>query len=65
LILDYARVTIADAQGASACACPRHAVAALDDISGGRVDWVDSKGLNEHERMAIELAEERSRLSAS
>jgi len=30
-----------------------------------RVDRPDSKGLNEHERMAIELAEERSRLSAS
>jgi hypothetical protein len=41
------------------------AVAALDGISGACVDWVDSKGLNEHEGMAIELAEERSRLSAS
>jgi hypothetical protein len=61
----YARVTIADAQRASARACPRHAVAALDGISGAGVDWLDSKGLNEHERMAIELAEERSRLSAS
>jgi hypothetical protein len=61
----YARVTIADAQGASARACPRHAVAALDGTSGARVDWVDSKGLNERERMAIELAKERSRLSAS
>ena len=59
----YARVTIADAQGASARACPRHAVAALDGISGAHVGC--SKGLNEHERMAIELAEERSRLSAS
>lgn len=34
-------------------------------FSGARVDWVDAKGLNEHERMAIELAEKRSRLSAS
>jgi hypothetical protein len=61
----YARVTIADAQGASARACPRHAVAALDGISGARVDWVDSKGVNEHELVAIELDGERSRLSAS
>jgi hypothetical protein len=52
-------------RGASARACPRHAVAALDGISGARVDWVDSKGLTEHERMAVELAGERSRLSAS
>jgi hypothetical protein len=51
--------------GSQRRACPRHAVAALDGISGARVDWVDSKGLNEHGRMAIELAAERSTLSAS
>jgi hypothetical protein len=44
--------------------CPRHAVAALDGITGGRVDWADSKALNEWERTALELSEERSKLSA-
>jgi hypothetical protein len=61
----YARVTIADSDGATARSCPRHAVAALDGITGGQVDWADSKGLNEWERKALELSEERSRLSAS
>jgi hypothetical protein len=37
-------------------------VAALNRIIGGRVDWSDSKGLNEWERLAVELAEERSQL---
>ena len=41
---------------------PRHAVAALDGISRGCVDWPDSKGLNQWERTALELAEERSQL---
>ena len=58
----YARVTISDAQGDSDRACPRHAVAALDGITGAHVDWSDSKGLNQWERMALELAEERSQL---
>jgi hypothetical protein len=58
----YARVTIVDAEGASARACPRHAVAALNAITGAHVDWADSKGLNEWEREALELAEERSQL---
>jgi hypothetical protein len=58
----YARVTITDAEGASARGCPRHAVAALGGISGARVDWPDSKGLNQWERKALELAEERSQL---
>jgi hypothetical protein len=58
----YARVTIVDAEGTSARACPRHAVAALNGITGARVDWPDSKGLNEWERNALELAEERSQL---
>jgi hypothetical protein len=36
-------------------------VAALDGITRGQVDWPDSKGLNQWERAALELAEERSR----
>jgi len=60
----YARVTIMDSEGASARACPRHAVAALDGIAGAHVDWTDSKGLNEWERKALELSEEQSKLSA-
>jgi hypothetical protein len=57
---DYARVTIADATGDSARACPRHAVAALDGVDGARVDWADTRGINEFERKALELAEEIS-----
>jgi len=60
----YARVTIADSQGATARGCPRHAVAALDGITGAHVDWDDSKGLNQWEHKALELSEERSKLSA-
>ncbi len=45
--------------------CPRHAVAALNGIADAHVDWADSKGLNEWERRALELSEERSRFSAS
>jgi hypothetical protein len=60
----YARVTIADAEGDIARGCPRHAVAALDGITGARVDWADSRGLNEHERQALELSEERGQLAA-
>jgi hypothetical protein len=40
----YARVTIIDAEGDTARGCPRHAVAALDGITGARVDWADSRG---------------------
>lgn len=58
----YARATIVNAEGASARACPRHAVAALNGITGAHVDWPDSKGLNEWERKALELAEERNQL---
>jgi len=58
----YAHVTIVDAEGASARACPAHAVAALNGITGAHVDWPDSKGLSECERKALDLAEERSRL---
>jgi hypothetical protein len=61
----YARVTIVDSEGATGRGCPRHAVAALDGTSRARVDWPDSKSLNQWERAALELAEERSRLSAS
>ena len=57
-----ARVTIMDSAGASARACPRHAVAALGGITGAHVDWTDSRGLNEWERKALELSEERSKL---
>jgi hypothetical protein len=60
----YARVTITDAEGTTARGCPRHAVAALNGIASARVDWADSKGLNEWERQALELAEERSKLSS-
>ena len=42
--------------------CPRHAVAALDGIAGAHVDWADSKGINEYERTALDLTEERSQL---
>jgi hypothetical protein len=58
----YARVTFVDAERASARACPRHAVAALDGTTRAHVDWADSKGLNESERKALELSEERNRL---
>jgi len=34
----------------------------LDSISRARVDWPDSKGLNQWERTALELAEERNQL---
>jgi hypothetical protein len=37
----------------------RHAVAALNGITGAHVDWADSKGLNAWERKALELREER------
>jgi hypothetical protein len=60
----YARVTITDTGGDTARGCPRHAVAALDGITGARVDWADSRGLNEHERQALELSEERSQFAA-
>jgi hypothetical protein len=59
-----ARVTIAESEGATARGCPRHALAALSGIIGARVDWADSKGLNEWERKALELSGERSKLSA-
>jgi hypothetical protein len=58
----YARVTITDAEGTTARGCPRHAVAALNGLTGAHVDWADSKGLNQWERQALELAEERSKL---
>jgi len=60
----YARVTIVDSEGTTARGCPRHAVAALDGITGAHVAWADSKGLNEWDCKALELAEERSKLSA-
>jgi hypothetical protein len=51
---------VIDLDGESARGCARHAVQALNGITGLRVDWDDSRGLNEYERSAIELAEERS-----
>ena len=59
----YARVTVTDLDGESARGCARHAVQALNGVIGLRVDWHSSRGLNEYERRAIELAEERSRLA--
>jgi hypothetical protein len=59
----YARITITDSEGAAARGCPRHAVAALNGITGAHVDWADSKGLNKWERKALELSEERSQLA--
>lgn len=62
LRLDDLRLTILDAEGTSARVCPRHALAALNGITGAHVNWPDSKGLNEWERKALKLAEERSQL---
>jgi hypothetical protein len=59
----YARVSVTDLTGESARGCARHAVQALNGIIGLRVEWESSRGLNEHERRAIELAEDRSRLA--
>ena len=52
-----------DTEAPSARACPRHAVAALDGITGARVDWTDSRGLNEWERTALELSGAQRRLA--
>jgi hypothetical protein len=57
----YARVTLTDATGDTARGCPRHALAALDGITGARVDWADTRGLNQYERAALELAEDTAR----
>ncbi len=46
-------VTITGAEGDTARGCPRHAVAVLDGITGARVDWADSRGLNEHETTVL------------
>jgi len=59
----YARVTVIDLDSESVRGCARRAVQALNGITGLRVDWDDSRGLNEYERSAIELAEERSCLA--
>lgn len=42
---------------------PSHLLPALNGLTGARVDWADFKGLNEWERKALELAEERHNLS--
>ena len=49
--------------GASARACPRHAVAALDGITGAHVDWADSRGLSQWERKALGAVRGRSKLA--
>jgi len=59
----YARVTIVDADGERARACPAHAIAGLEGITGAHVDWADTKGLNEWETAALNLTEERARLA--
>ena len=59
----YTRVTIMDSEGASVRACPRHAAAALDGITGAHVDWTDSRGLNQRERTALELVRGTSKLA--
>jgi hypothetical protein len=61
----YARVTIEDASGQRERVCPRHAVQALNGLAGARVLWDDTKGINEHEATALQLAEERSQLPPS
>ena len=58
----YARVTIVDTERTSTRACPRHALDALNGITGAQVNWPDSMGFNEWEPRALELAEERSQL---
>jgi hypothetical protein len=60
----YARVTIADTEGDTARACPCHAVAALNGVTGARVIWADTRGINDHERTALRIAEDRSQLAA-
>ncbi len=61
----YARVTLADTEGETARACPRHALTALNGIAGARVLWEDTHGINDHERTALQLAEERSQLGGT
>ena len=64
----YAPVTVIDLDldldldGESARGCARHPIQALNGITGLRVGWDDSLSLNEHERSAVELTEERSQL---
>jgi hypothetical protein len=54
----YARVTVTDAAGDSVRACTTHAIRGLEGIDGARVEWADTKGLNEYERKALEMTEE-------
>lgn len=55
---DHARMTIIDATGDSARACPQHAVAPLGSISGTRADWADTRGITQFERTTLEPTEE-------
>jgi len=57
-----ARVTIVDTERTSARACPRHA---LDALNGAQVNWPDSKGFNEWEPRALELAENEASSASS
>jgi hypothetical protein len=58
----YARVSIEDAERQRVRACPRHAVAALDGLAGAHIVWDNTHGINEHEVIALRIAEERSKL---
>lgn len=40
----YARVTTTDTEGATARGCPRHALAAVDGIARGQVNWPQLQG---------------------
>jgi hypothetical protein len=59
---DYAKVTIVDAAGDKARACVGHAIAALFTVNGARVDWDDSRGLNDFEGQALKIADQRAAL---
>ncbi len=59
---EVARVTVVDSQGERARGCARHAVEALDGLAGGRIDWDDSKGLNEFEVKELQITEDRSQV---
>lgn len=59
----YARVSVEDAEGQFARACPYHAVAVLNGLAGARVLWDDTRGINDYEVTALKIAEERSQFS--
>ena len=59
----YARVTIEDVEGELARVCAYHALAAFECLARARVVWDDTRGINEHETIALRIAEQRSQLS--